>query len=159
MRPKAGIPLPNVSRLIDGIGYTNDNDNCRCSWIARISKLKRYKTHRTRLSSEGIPRGVIKSRGIFNWIVYSVDLMSIIVHSISIMSRASKIFLGGSIVVSGAVIYGVHWIQKYESDVRPLHLLLLLPTSSIPLRASWQLDNVSRSHPRRDSSTRESSCP
>jgi protein PET117 len=33
------------------------------------------------------------------------------------MSRASKIFLGSSIVVSGAVIYGVHWIQKYESDV------------------------------------------
>jgi len=102
----------------------NDEDVCYT-----LLELKRYKTHRTRLSSEVkcIPRGVIKSRGIFHWIVSLVDLI-ITIHHISTMSRASKIFLGGSIVVSGAVIYGVHWIQKYESDVRPL----LFPYSQPP---------------------------
>ncbi|ORY21593.1 hypothetical protein BCR39DRAFT_591537 [Naematelia encephala] len=33
------------------------------------------------------------------------------------MSRAAKIFLTCSIVATGSVVYGVHWIQKKESDV------------------------------------------
>ncbi|KAL1411172.1 hypothetical protein Q8F55_002122 [Vanrija albida] len=32
------------------------------------------------------------------------------------MSRASKVFFGVSMAFMGATVYGVHWLQKRESD-------------------------------------------
>ncbi|TXT13729.1 hypothetical protein VHUM_01096 [Vanrija humicola] len=32
------------------------------------------------------------------------------------MSRASKIFFGASMLFMGGTVYGVHWLQKRESD-------------------------------------------
>jgi hypothetical protein len=40
------------------------------------------------------------------------------------MSRAAKIFFASSVVLSGVTVWGVHFIQKRESDVsgrQPLH--------------------------------------
>lgn len=75
------------------------------------------------------------------------------------MSRASKIFLATSTVVSVGTIWGVHFMQKRESDVSPpsipsdpiparparlsissrprciIQSLFIAPRSSIPLRA------------------------
>lgn len=36
------------------------------------------------------------------------------------MSRASKIFFTSAVGFMGATIYGVHWLQQRESDVRHL---------------------------------------
>ena len=40
------------------------------------------------------------------------------------MSRAAKVFFGGSVITTGFVVWGVHWIQKRESDVRWVDLSL-----------------------------------
>lgn len=50
------------------------------------------------------------------------------------MSYASKIFLSSSILLSGGIVYGVHYLQTRESDVR---MILALPHSRISASQSF----------------------
>lgn len=46
------------------------------------------------------------------------------------MSRAAKMFLGTSVTFMGVTIWGVHWMQQRESDVRDLTPSLSAPPYS-----------------------------
>lgn len=68
---------------------------------------------------------------------YDVDEVLLVTCSLPLMSRAAKATLIASIVVSSLTVWGVHYLQQQEHDVR-----MSFPGHSIDFANARFLDNV-----------------